>query len=182
MTPEQIESMLERTRPEAPPPRLRRDLLDRVAGRSSRPAADRWTRWQGRLTMTIAAAFLLGIVGWIVGNPFVGAPSSQGGPVLEDTKLGTVESDWAIEPFTWSADGKHWACVALERIGEGGPNPAGVVRKVIVDGRKDTGAYGDVSNLQFGADGHYAYIAAVQGHAPTAVIDGVPRKEDVPAN
>lgn len=169
MNAEEVESLLERSRPAPPPPELRRRLLDAVDRTVPRvPVSSRKPRWMEVMTVAASMLMLIATVSWLLRSvPPAQVPAAQeGGQPFENRRLSDSLPAELLSEFTWSADGKHWAYVF----------PTGVGTVVaVVDGQRGQ-EYPRITGLRFGADGRYAYTAL--GDAGLVlVVDGVVQKE-----
>jgi Tol biopolymer transport system component len=172
MNVDEVESLLERSRPAPPPPDLRRRLLEAV-DRTAPPApvSPRRTRWMEVMTVAASIFMLLATVSWLLrtspqAEPQAPVPSGQ---PFEERRITEQLGASEISRFTWSADGKHWACVI--QMGKGKEARYAVV----VDGK--TGPeFHRVEPPKFGADGVVAYLASGAINGPNRlVLGGVPQ-------
>ena len=168
---ETVESLLERSRPAPPPPDLRRRVLE-AADRKTPPVpvSPRRPRFVEVMTMAASILMLLATVAWLLrATPPPPTTVSQDGQPFEERRLTPALPGDSVDEFVWSADGKHWGCITRTVKGD-----VKLIR-VVVDGKPEQ-EYAEAWWLRFGADGHYAYIAAV-GEGYFLVLDGVPQKD-----
>lgn len=182
MKPEEVESLMGRGKPAAPPPEIRQRLLARVAERDTTPTlgtSGSRTHLLGVLTVAASILCLASTIFWLLKtSPPPAAPHGDGrdtGQPFEERRIADVADDDKISAFTWSRDGKHWACIAQTT------RPGSQGQYVIVDGKKEPEhPYGNAQPPRFGNDGHYMYLASPPGNFDYALIlDGVPQKEFV---
>ena len=163
MTPEAVESLLECSRPTPPPPQLRARILEIAGQRTpSLPASARKPRLMEVTTMAASILTLLATQSWLLLGPTV--PTATPGQPFEERRLAENIDVGRVKEFGWSADGKHWACIASDKKDE-------QVLWVVIDGKREK-SYSDVTLPIFGADGHSAYIALDLERGSVLMIDG----------
>jgi hypothetical protein len=172
MNVEGIESLLERSRPAPPPPELRRRILEAADRRLvSVPVPPPRPRKVEVMTMAASILMLIATVSWLLREtpPAPAAGTQESGQPFEERRL-TDQLPGALEgEVSWSADGKHWACLSSVPVTGNMP-----MYCVIVDGKRGP-EFPVVSLPRFGSDGRYAYTALDSpGHV--LFLNDVPQK------
>lgn len=169
MNVEKVESLLERSRPAPPPPELRRRILEAAALKAPPVSASpRKPRFVEVMTMAASILMLVATFSWLLREtPSVPAGPQEAGQPFEERRLAEAFPEGAISGFSWSADGKHWACVS--KLSE-------MSFCAVIDGKPEA-EYGQVYPPVFGADGKYAYLANDPPQGLVLVLNGAVQKE-----
>jgi Tol biopolymer transport system component len=171
---EKVESLLERSRPAPPPPDLRRRLMEAAALKVPRPSVpSHRPRFVEVMTMAASILMLLATFSWLLREtpPPPTPGTGQDGQPFEDRRMtDQLPSDHKVSGFSWSADGKHWACVAtVEHLNAD-------LAFAVIDGKRGR-EYMKVYPPVFGADGRCVYVAHDAKEGYVLVLDGVPNSE-----
>ena len=172
MNVEKVESLLERSRPAPTPPDLRRRILEAVDRKAPPfPVSPCKPRWMEVMTVAASIFMLIATLSWLFRTaPPAPVPASQDGEQpFENRRLTDALPAEPLSEFTWSPDGKHWACVMPS-----GKTPSATFA-VVVDGKREK-EYSEVGAPKFGSAGHYAYRAIVPSGS-MLVVDGVARND-----
>jgi Tol biopolymer transport system component len=171
MNVEKVESLLERSRPAPPPPELRRRIVEAAALKVRSVSVARKPRFVEVMTVAASILMLLGTVTWLLqSTPPAPSPAVEQGHSFEERRLTDALPGLDVSKFSWSADGKHWACVA--KIVRG----ADVVHRAVVDGKPEA-EFTEVSWPMLGADGQYAYVGFDPRDGQVLIQNGVRRQE-----